>query len=101
MKSPKSAIFNQKTQHELKIPGKTQANLEKTQDFEPKTTCNGGSMPQYPSTLCRKKSLLYVHCPLHQLRVEKSTAESDFVSEVTLSLKNYGKSCLSFSFHMS
>ena len=64
MKSPKSAIFNQKTQHELKIPGKTQANLaktqanlEKTQDFEPKTTCNGGSMPQYASTLCRKKSL--------------------------------------------
>ena len=31
MKSPKSAIFNQKTQHELKIPGKTQANLAKTQ----------------------------------------------------------------------
>ena len=37
---------------------KTQANFEnKTQDFEPKTTCNGGSMPQYASTLCRKKSL--------------------------------------------
>ena len=31
IKSKKSVIFNQKTQHELKIPGKTQANFAKTQ----------------------------------------------------------------------
>ena len=62
MKSPKSAIFNQKLNMSSKyreklkqILQKLKQILKKTQDFEPKTTCNGGSMPQYPSTLCRKK----------------------------------------------
>ena len=58
----RSIFLYQKTQHELKvqkklneISKKLKQILKKTQGFEPKTTCNGGSMPQYASTLYRKK----------------------------------------------
>ena len=59
MKSPKSAIFNQKTQHELKIPGKTQANLKKNLKILsqklPATEARCLSMPQ----LCVEKKSLH------------------------------------------